>query len=644
MQDLGDVNIMTWLHIVTEPRQMHVFLWRHVMRFRNWQRWKLPCHSWGHRQRDPNSSVFFCFLNFNSLRKNSVSLKAVAVGLNVAKAEVCECLGIAMDTRQTTKFREDGLWAWVTPASLSPNALRMVLPPEPKKDKRYNIVETERKAEICQHEGTRGNAERKTNWLFRPRSNVRYSSDPLESRPTFWPKSQTISHLMIVHPKWIDAIHALKKFGHCHYLTWKVAISYLIRSWESHAEATQQVQKLFGCYRSNAGLKFDLLCPSSFSWVGWQVSLPSISASFGCSPCCQHLSWVYATIFTNFAETCGNSNHPMLQNGWTIGQWPWPFPWSRLLGWPFGMCCYWHWKVCCRRHGKAMWLFPWAPLRARCKNSILLLYALGLALVMTCPVWCEGYRVVQELLERDFRLSKAEALMEIAYTTSQLAACLQLQTALAMIQVGFGFPFHFIHFAAVITEHIFFHRMVQFKFAWLHKLFHEVQPLHRLVHLEHHICKGTYPTTPAAGLWEGWLCGGTLFFCNTLACVPYLFFHAVYSGPNAVIHTMWPHKFCIQWHTLHHLANSDIYAANVPSENDKKFSRDVQKYKEKMKCSVFTRYSSASDVAGFAMSLIVGVIVHYTCGIGLFHTWKESAFRFTGWSRASGRIHLTEPA
>lgn len=85
------------------------------------------------------------------------------MGLNVAKAEVCECLGIAMDTRrQKTKFREDGLWAWVTPASLSPNALRMVLPPEPKKDKRY-IVETERKAEICQHEGTRGNAERKTN-------------------------------------------------------------------------------------------------------------------------------------------------------------------------------------------------------------------------------------------------------------------------------------------------------------------------------------------------------------------------------------------------------------------------------------------------------------------------------------------------
>ena len=101
---------------------------------------------------------------FNVSDISSVSLKAVAVGLNVAKAlEVCECLGIAMDTRrQTTKFREDGLWAWVTPASLSPNALRMVLPPEPKKDKRY-IVETERKGEICQHEGTRGNAERKTN-------------------------------------------------------------------------------------------------------------------------------------------------------------------------------------------------------------------------------------------------------------------------------------------------------------------------------------------------------------------------------------------------------------------------------------------------------------------------------------------------
>ena len=132
------------------------------------------------------------------------------------------------------------------------------------------------------------------------------------------------------------------------------------------------------------------------------------------------------------------------------------------------------------------------------------------------------------------------------YTTSQLAVVLQKQTALALIQIRWGFPFHFVHFAATLLENMFFHQMVQFKYAWIHKLCHEVQPLYRLAHLEHHICKGTYPTTPAAGLWEVWIEGGTLFFCNTLACVPYFFFHAAVSGPNIVVHTMWPQKSLVQ--------------------------------------------------------------------------------------------------
>ena len=437
---------------------------------------------------------------------------------------------------------------------------------------------------------------------------------------------------MIVHPVWIDAIHALKKFGHCHYLTWKVATSYLTRSWESHAEATQQVQKLFAPVATGPTLVLNLISyVPLILFLNWMAGF---SAEYQC------FIWMYSLLPTLVMGLCYYF-YKFRRNMWQFNSSnvaEWLNNWAMAMA--ISMVSFTQLAI---RHLLLLALesllpkawqgyvtFPMSSIESSVQNSILLLYALGLVLVMTCPVWCEGYRLVQELLERDFRLSKAEALVEIAYTTSQLAACLQLQTALAMIQVGFGFPFHFIHFAAVITEHIFFHRMVQFKFAWLHKLFHEVQPLHRLVHLEHHICKGTYPTTPAAGLWEGWLCGGTLFFCNTLACVPYLFFHAVSSGPNVVIHTMWPHKSCIQWHTLHHVANSDIYAANVPSENDKKFSRDVQKYKEKMKCSVFTRYSSASDVAGFAMSLIVGVIVHYICGIGLFHIWKECTFRFTG--------------
>ena len=274
-----------------------------------------------------------------------------------------------------------------------------------------------------------------------------------------------------------------------------------------------------------------------------------------------------------------------------------------------------------------------------------MLYALGLVLLVSCPLCCEGYRIVQDLLGRDTKLSRSEAVMEILYTTSQLGVVLQLQTALAMIQVRLGFHFHFIHFVAVIVEHIFFHYMAQFKFAWLHKLYHEVQPLYRLVHLEHHICKGVYPTTPAAGLWEVWMNGGTLFFCNTLACVPYFFFHTNSCGSNVVAHSMWPHKSCIQWHTLHHVAHSDVYAINVPSDNDEKFSRDVKQYRERLQCSPFIRYSFVSDLAGFAMIFVVGFTLHY-CGIGLFHVWNERSLHFIAWkeTQPNPRCAVSFPA
>ena len=63
---------------------------------------------------------------------------------------------------------------------------------------------------------------------------------------------------------------------------------------------------------------------------------------------------------------------------------------------------------------------------------------MGLVLLVTCPLWCEGFRVVQECLGRDNKLSRSEALMEILYTTSQVAVVLQVQTALAMIQMRMG--------------------------------------------------------------------------------------------------------------------------------------------------------------------------------------------------------------
>lgn len=224
---------------------------------------------------------------------------------------------------------------------------------------------------------------------------------------------------MIVHPKWIDAIHALKKFGHCHYLTWKVAISYLIRSWESHAEATQQVQKLFAPVATGPTLVLNLI-----SYVPLILSLnwmAGFSAEYQC------FVWMYSLLPTLVMGLCYYF-YKFRRNMWqfkssNVAEW--------LNNWAMAMAISMvSFTQLAIRHLLLLALegllpkawqgyvtFPMSSIESSVQNSILLLDALGLALVMTCPVWCEGYRVVQELLERDFRLSKAEALMEIAYTT-----------------------------------------------------------------------------------------------------------------------------------------------------------------------------------------------------------------------------------
>eukprot|EP00434_Breviolum_minutum_P041186 symbB.v1.2.036635.t2/scaffold5215.1/size29738/4 len=424
-------------------------------------------------------------------------------------------------------------------------------------------------------------------------------------------------------------MEALDKLARAYAFSWKVSICYNTKSWKSHAEATKEIQELFVTIPTGPTLVLNVI-----SYVALVLVLNWLA---GFSEEYKRFIALYSLLPTFVMGLC--------YYYYIFRQNMWQFTLSTVLGWfnnfamamaismvSFTQLIFRYFSLLLLEGVlPAEWqgyiTFPLSTIESSVQNTMLILYALGLVLLVSCPLWCEGYRVVQEALGRDTKLSRSEAVMEILYTTSQLGVVLQLQTALAMIQVRLGFHFHFIHFVAVIVEHIFFHYMVQFKFAWLHKLYHEIQPLYRLVHLEHHICKGTYPTTPAAGLWEVWMEGGTLFFCNTLACVPYFFFHAASSGPNVVVHNMWPHKSCIQWHTLHHVVHSDVYAVNVPSDNDEKFSRDVKQYRERLQCSPFIRYGFVSDLAGFAMTFVVGFALHYY-GIGLFHVWNERSLHF----------------
>eukprot|EP00928_Gymnodinium_smaydae_P011906 TRINITY_DN14353_c0_g1_i5.p1 TRINITY_DN14353_c0_g1~~TRINITY_DN14353_c0_g1_i5.p1 ORF type:complete len:350 (-),score=35.03 TRINITY_DN14353_c0_g1_i5:180-1229(-) len=272
--------------------------------------------------------------------------------------------------------------------------------------------------------------------------------------------------------------------------------------------------------------------------------------------------------------------------------------------------------------------FPQEDIESSVQCVVKMLACLGLLLLLTLPLWVRGYNLSRKIVDRPGSMSAWETAIEIVYTTSQAAVVLQLQLPLAMIQINLGYPFHIIHFAVGMLESAMLHQMVKYKYAWLHKLAHEIRPFYHMTHIEHHICKGIHCTTPAAGLWETWVEGGTLFYCNSLATIPYLYFQAVISGPNVIVHTMWPSKSMIQWHTFHHVAHSDIYAVNIPSPNDEKFSRDVKKYRPVLeKASPFVRHAWLSDAAGFALAFVVGAFLHLGFGVGLLNVWEHRVWQ-----------------
>eukprot|EP00439_Symbiodinium_sp_Y106_P011118 s5243_g1.t1 len=413
--------------------------------------------------------------------------------------------------------------------------------------------------------------------------------------------------------------------------TCRVAIGYFRGSWDAHAQASKEVQEECVPVKTGPTAVLNVIAYMPFMLVlnrlaGFSLEYQRFIAIYSLAPMLVMCLCYYYYIFRANMFQFGVSEVAGWINNWVMG--------TAVAMVSFTQLALRYLILLYLERFLPSWMqgyieFPLSTIESSVQYTVLIMYALGAVLLLSCPVWCKGFQVVHDVLQRENHLSKSEAIMEILYTTSQNAVVTQLQTALAILQMNCGYPYHFIHYAVVMVEHMFFHRMVEFKFAWLHKLYHEVQPLYRLAHLEHHICKGTYATTPAAGIWEAWLEGGTLFFCNSLACIPYLLFHAAYSGPNVVTHTMWPHKSCIQWHTLHHLVHSDVYAINVPSKMDKKFSRDVKQYQERLQCSFFVRYADASDGIGFLVAFVFGILLNYGFGVGIFQVWHERVIHMT---------------
>ena len=179
----------------------------------------------------------------------------------------------------------------------------------------------------------------------------------------------------------------------------------------------------------------------------------------------------------------------------------------------------------------------------------------GLFLLLTLPLWVRGFYAATKMVDSNLKLTYFEAGLEIVYQTSHAMSIFIITIPLALIQIQLGLPFHIIHLLAegVIMGSL--NRIFRYKFSWQHQLAHQINPLYQMTHIEHHLCKGIYSTTSPAGLWEGWLQGGSHTFSNGLiGTIPWAFFQGVFTGFNIVSHTMWPVQWLQQWHPLHHVS------------------------------------------------------------------------------------------
>jgi hypothetical protein len=169
-------------------------------------------------------------------------------------------------------------------------------------------------------------------------------------------------------------------------------------------------------------------------------------------------------------------------------------------------------------------------------RTILKLFHVGGAfLLVTLPLWIQGYYATTRMVESKLELSYVEAAIEIIYQTAHAMSIFVITMPLAILQVRLGLPFHIIHLIGEACIMASLNRIFRYKFSWQHQLSHEIVPLYHMTHIEHHLCKGIFSTTSPAGLWEGWLQGGSHTFSNSLiGTIPYALFQGVFTGFNIV--------------------------------------------------------------------------------------------------------------
>lgn len=243
-------------------------------------------------------------------------------------------------------------------------------------------------------------------------------------------------------------------------------------------------------------------------------------------------------------------------------------------------------------------------------------------LALTLPLWKRGYEISMKTAGRDnVTMDYTELFLELVYQTSTSSSFLFTKTlGILLLSNHLGFRIYVIHIALGIMEVLLANYAAQLKFCVMHQLMHEIKPLYHLTHIEHHVCKGVFPTTMGMGLWEDWTSGHGNFFCQSFAInpIPYLYLQMGYAGANLVIHTMWPSTQLLQWHTMHHTVLADVYNLNIPGPYDKEHSKSVAKLQERLeKTSPFIRHEALSDLASLVVMIFWGFVFHYGFGVGI---------------------------
>lgn len=269
--------------------------------------------------------------------------------------------------------------------------------------------------------------------------------------------------------------------------------------------------------------------------------------------------------------------------------------------------------------------FPMQVIEDSFKLGVYFAYGLGVAVLLTLPLWMRGYRTIMGAVQRKPNIGWVELALEAVYFTCTWSSMMQFSIPISVLIGNAGFHFHVVHYMLGFLAGSCANTTLLFKFLPLHRLMHEVQPLYVMAHYEHHVCKSIHPTSSGQGLWENMIFAADQSpLAMPVLCLPYFGIYMYVFGQNLMSHAMFPHRKLLQWHTLHHVVLADVFALNSPTGYDKRHSKAYIKYHAALEAnSTFITHPWVSDAVAAALSFSALYFCHHMCGWSVFAVWPS---------------------